>query len=107
MLITKEIARKLPELYANDSKPSAEIKVPLKLFNPCGAATWYVTEMNPETGMMFGWADLGFGPGCAELGYISFNELKEIRLPFGLKIERDRHWDENTTLEQVMNGERS
>lgn len=107
MLITKEIASKLPALYTNDSKPAEEIKVPLKLFNPIGAGYWYITEMNPETGIMFGWADLGFGPGCAELGYIDLNELKSLRLPLGLSIERDRHWDGNTTLRQVMDGDKS
>lgn len=105
MLITKEIARKLPALYANDGKPAEEVKVPLKLFNPCGAATWYITEMDPESGLMFGWCDLGMG--CPELGYVSLDEIKSVRLPFGLSIERDAWWDGNTTLRQVMNGERS
>ena len=104
MLITKEIARKLPALYANDSKSASQIKVPLKLFNPCGAQTWYITEMDPDSGLMFGWADLG-DPMFAELGYISLDELKNVRLPFGLKIERDMYWNGNTTLRQVMDGE--
>ena len=102
MLITKEIAKKLPALYANEDKEAKDIKVPLKLFNPCGAATWYITEMNPETGIMFGWCDLGMG--YPELGYVDLNELKTIRLRFGLSIERDMWWDSNTTLDKVMNG---
>ena len=36
---------------------------------------------------MFGLADLGFG--CPELGTFSLSELAGIRLPFGLRIERD------------------
>ena len=104
MLITKEIANKLPNLYENAELYPEDIKVPLKLFNPYGIGTWYITEMNTETGIMFGWCDLGF----PELGYVDFNELKELRIrPFNGKIERDRHWNPNTTLEQVMNGERS
>lgn len=35
----------------------------------------------------FGLADLGFG--CPELGCFSLSELAGIRLPFGLRIERD------------------
>ena len=105
MLITKEIRKNLPTLYANDSLSSAEIKVPLKLFSPVGAATWFITELDADGDMAFGYCDLGFG--CPELGYVSLNELKSVRLPMGLSIERDRHWDSNTTLEQVMNGEKS
>lgn len=89
-LITKEIARALPPIYTHDGKPAAEVPVVFKLFNPCGAATWYVTEGNLETGELFGLADLGMGH--PELGYFDLNELKAIDLPFGLKIERDLHY---------------
>ena len=104
-LITKEIQKKLPNLYAMESEDPSNVKVPLKLFNPCGAATWFITEMDPETGVMFGWCDLGMG--MPELGYVNLDELKSVRLPFGLKIERDIHWNPNTTLAQVMSGEKS
>lgn len=100
-LITKEIAKTLPALYANEEKEAKDVKVPLKLFNPCGPGTWYITEMDPETGTMFGFAEIG-DPDCAELGYVSLQELESLRLPFGLKIERDLHWDPSTTLEEVM-----
>jgi hypothetical protein len=39
---------------------------------------------------MFGLCDLGMG--FPELGYVSLNEMKAVRLPFGLGIERDLHW---------------
>lgn len=104
-LITKAIAKKIPALYANGSKDPKDIKVPLKLFNPCGAATWYITEMDPTTGLMFGWCDLGMD--YPELGYINMNEITALngKLRFGLSIERDMWWDSNTTLDKVMNGE--
>lgn len=104
MLITKEIAKKLPSLYSNENKDPSEITVPLKLFNPCGAQTWFITEMNPETGIMFGYVT---GMDFDELGYVSLDELKSLRLPFGLTIERDIHWNDKNTLAQVMNGEKS
>ena len=104
MLITKEIANKLPTLYSNEEATSNDVKVPLKLFNPCGAQTWFITEMDPETGLMFGYVT---GMGFDELGYVDLNELKAVRLPLGLTIERDRHWDSNNTLAQVMSGEKS
>lgn len=59
----------------------------VKLFNPIGAATWLVTEVDEDGDTLFGLADLGFG--CPELGSFSLAELSGVRLPFGLRIERD------------------
>lgn len=101
-LLPPEILALLPAIYANDGKPEEEVKVPLKLFNPTGAGTWYVTELDPETLEAFGYVT---GLGENELGYISVEELKEVRLPMGLKIERDESWDPETTLAAVMKAE--
>ncbi|KKC23874.1 DUF2958 domain-containing protein [Sphingomonas sp. SRS2] len=62
----------------------------LKLFNPCGAATWLATELDRDDDTLFGLADLGFG--CPELGSFSLSEIASVRLPFGLGIERDEHF---------------
>jgi hypothetical protein len=59
----------------------------LKLFNPVGRAQWIATEIGPDGDTLFGLADLGFG--CPELGYFSLREIADVRLPFGLRIERD------------------
>jgi len=58
----------------------------VKLFSPIGPATWLATELH-EDDTLFGLADLGFG--CPELGYFSLAEIARVRLPFGLRIERD------------------
>ncbi|HWT42558.1 MAG TPA: DUF2958 domain-containing protein [Sphingopyxis sp.] len=63
----------------------------VKLFNPVGAATWIATEIDEDGDTLFGLADLGFG--CPELGCFSLGEIRAVRLPFGLLIERDRHFD--------------
>ncbi len=81
-LLTKAIKTKL---LANAAK-EGDHKPVLKLFNPTGAATWLVSEMD-EHGNMFCLADLGMG--SPELGYSNINELAEYRGPFGLGIERD------------------
>lgn len=71
--------------------------VPLvKLFNPCGAATWLATELGEDGDTLFGLADLGFG--CPELGYFSLGEIERLRLPFGLRIERDLHFETHEPL---------
>ena len=63
----------------------------VKLFSPVGAATWLATEIDSDGDTLFGLADLGFG--CPELGCFSLAEIAAVRLPFGLGIERDTHFD--------------
>lgn len=68
----------------------------VKLFNPLGAATWLATELDADGDTLFGLADLGFG--CPELGSFSLSEINAIRLPFGLRIERDEHFEGRVPL---------
>jgi hypothetical protein len=63
----------------------------VKFFNPVGAATWLASEIDADGDTLFGLADLGFG--CPELGCFSLREIEALRLPFGLAIERDAHFD--------------
>ena len=51
-----------------------------------------MTAFDPETNEAFGFVNLG-NPQDAELGYISITEIENLRLPMGLKIERDLHFD--------------
>lgn len=99
-LFTKEILNKLPTIGSTSEKSMEEVKVPLKLFNPAGAGTWYITEYDPEEKLAFGFANLG-DPEMAELGYVSIEELESLRLPFGLGIERDMHFGFKHTLKEV------
>ena len=73
---------------AERSAEGAHDPVPVvKFFNPMGPATWLATELDADGDTLFGLADLGFG--CPELGYFSLSEIAALRLPFGLRIERD------------------
>ena len=103
-MITKAIEKKIPALYATDGKPATEKKIAVKFFNPCGAHTWYAIEgEKQENGdwVFFGYVD--FQNGTPELGYFSLNELMSVRLPFGLKIERDIRFNDYT-LQDVLDG---
>lgn len=89
-----------------------------KFFNPAGQGTWYATEMyyvikrdrqgeEPEVieveaskldesskgkvvdMVFFGYVELLEN----EWGYFSLTELESVRLPFGLKIERDLYFE--------------
>jgi hypothetical protein len=68
----------------------------VKLFNPMGAATWLISELDEDEDTAFGLCDLGMGE--PELGYVSLRELREIRLPLGLYIERDMHFKAQAKL---------
>lgn len=91
MILTAEIRAQL------EANRGVENAVPcLKLFNPVGAATWLATEIGEDGDTLFGLADLGFG--CPELGYFSLREITSLRLPFGLKIERDMSFETDKTI---------
>ncbi len=68
----------------------------VKMFNPCGSATWLFHEMNPDGDLLFGLCDLGMG--SPEIGHVSLAELEAIELPLGMKIERDRHFKSNVSI---------
>jgi len=73
-------------------------KVVVKLFNPTGIGTWYLTELNPYTNIAFGLADVHE----KELGDIDLTELEEFKGKLGLGIERDRYSKIDKTLEELM-----
>ena len=87
-LITPELRE---QLLANGENRGEDHFPALKLFNPLGAATWLITEMDPaQNDYLFGLADLGMG--FPELGGISLSALQEYKGPLGLGIERDIHF---------------
>lgn len=50
----------------------------VKLFQPDGAATWLLTEADPDDpDIAFGLCDLGFG--CPELGTVRLSEPEAVR----------------------------
>ena len=97
-MMTKEIERMLPKLYVNDGKPKNEVKVVVKYFDPCGSATWYITEYDGQD-TMYGYVT---GLQEDEYGYVSYKELCETKTRFGLGIERDLNWNPNTTLAEAI-----
>lgn len=60
----------------------------VKFFDPAGAATWLISELNPgEPDLLFGLCDLGMG--FPELGDVRFSELKATKNRLGIDLERD------------------
>ena len=106
-LLTKAIEKKLRDnnkLLESDFETDRRFKPVVKYFNPCGAGTWLITELD-EDGRMFGLCDLG--QGTPELGYVMLDELQNLRLPFGLSIERDLHFEADKTISKYAEEARS
>lgn len=76
-------------LLANGRTPDADHIPVVKFFNPFGQGTWLATELDEDGDTVFGLADLGY----PELGSWSLSEMAAIRLPLGLGIERDLHFE--------------
>jgi hypothetical protein len=101
-LLTQEIRKKLPPLYAQEDKGGKAI-VHMKLFTPDGSFTWYITEGSPitdDSGKEVDFHFFGLVDGLEkELGYVALSELESVRGPLGLPIERDLWWEPKTLQE--------
>jgi len=93
----KANAKRLADPENEDGK-THDFQPVVKLFNPCGAATWLLTELDPEDpDIACGLCDLGFG--CPELGSVRLSDLEGVKLMGGaLGIERDIHFEATKRL---------
>ena len=103
-LLTKEIRKKLPPLYAQDGKGGKAV-AHCKFFTPDSSWTWWATEGEPvldESGNEVDYRFFGLVEGHdRELGYFILSELEKARGPMGLGIERDLYWQPKTLQEIV------
>ena len=95
--ITKAIREKLIANHKNQDG-TKEFKAVLKLFNPTGLGTWYLSELDPETNVAFGLCHIT----DKEYGYVDLNELENFKGALGLGIERDKFFTPKT-LEECKN----
>jgi hypothetical protein len=99
-LLTKEILAKFKK-----QEKGSEKNFPLVKFFGGGACTWLLSEYDEETRTFFGLCDLGMGE--PEMGYVSLDELLEIRFtPFRLGVERDRFFTGDKPLLEYWKEER-
>ena len=68
----------------------------VKLFNPVGMGTWYLSELDPKTNIAYGLCVLHE----AEYGYVSLSELSDTDVGMGLGIERDIMWPSGISLQE-------
>ena len=102
-LLTQELRRKLPALYAQDGK-GGKATVYTKLFTPDSGWSWWITEgsaIKDESGHEVDFQFFGLVQGHEkELGYFNLAELEEVTGPMGLPIERDLYWKPRS-LEEI------
>jgi len=90
-LLTKELIKRFREVGYQE-----KVKDPIvvaKFFNPIGAGTWFATEYGEDEKVFFGYVSI-FSDWNDEFGTFSLEELEEIKLPLGMKIERDLYFEE-------------
>lgn len=102
-LFTREILARLAangkatRLAQQAGQAEPDHKPVVKIFDPCGAGTWLITESNPdEPDLLFGLADLGMQ--CLELGYVSKSELEMVKGRFGIGLACDRWFSTDKPL---------
>jgi hypothetical protein len=84
---------------ARERGESIDFPPVVKLFTPDAQATWLLSELYPaDPDVAFGLCD--FGMGFPELGDVRISELKEIRGPFHLPVERDLYFAAKKTLSE-------
>jgi DUF2958 family protein len=84
-----------PIVRMDSNQPDIDFVPVVKFFTSDAQCTWLLTELGLDD-IAFGLADLGMG--CPELGFISMREIRELRGPLGLPVERDLHFDADKTL---------
>ena len=100
-LMTKEIAAKLPSIHATVETRNEDKVFICKFFAPTSNWTWYVLEGEPVTDsdgnpdpdgdyVFFGYVEGHEN----EWGQFVLSELEEVKLAFGLGIERDLHFSD-------------
>ena len=96
-LITTSIQKKLEANFKKTMETGETGKVVLKLFGGSNMV-WLITDIDIDNDIMSGLCDIG--QNCCEYGTVSLSELKSLRFPpFGLGVERDRHFKGGTVEE--------
>lgn len=87
---TKERLSRIPRLYETEHLPNKDKLIHLHFF--IGGCDWYVAEYDGDD-IFFGYAILNNDTECAEWGYISFSEMKELNVS-GIEIdcELEEYW---------------
>jgi hypothetical protein len=95
---TKERLATIPRLYETENIPIKDKPIYLHFF--IGGCDWYICEFNGDD-TFFGFAILNSDYEMAEWGYVSFSELKSIKIDGWLEVdcELEEFWDVKRAVE--------
>jgi Protein of unknown function (DUF2958) len=99
---TEQLIANCQEQILNNERgnPNIDFKPVVKLFTPDAQSTWLLTELGNDD-IVYGLCDLGMG--CPEIGFVCMYELRDLRGPLGLPVERDEHFEADKTLSAYAN----
>ncbi len=80
---------RIPRLYETEDTRIEDKLIYLHFF--IGGSDWYIAEYDGHD-LFFGYAILNGDEEMAEWGYISFGELKNIKIPPGIEVDCDVFW---------------
>ena len=97
---TKSALTKIPRLYETEGVEAKDKLIYLHFF--VGGSDWFIAEFDGED-TFFGFVCLNGWTDCAEWGYISFRELKQLKVDapvslngqkalIPLEVDRDLNW---------------
>jgi hypothetical protein len=86
---TQERLAKIPRLYETENQAAKDKLIYLHFF--IGGCDWYVSEYDGED-LFFGYAILNGDTEMAEWGYVSFRELRSLKIRPGFEVECDAFW---------------
>jgi len=94
---TKGELDKIPPLYLTEDVPFEDKVIYGHFF--LGGSDWYIVEYGPEERLFFGYAILNEDYQNAEWGYISYDELLDLKVGPGFEVEWDKYWEPKKTRE--------
>lgn len=94
---SKQILSKIPRLYKTEKTPLEEKLIYLHFF--IFGSDWYIAEYDGDD-LFWGFSILNGDDQNAEWGYISFTEMKEIRISSaGIEIDCETNWKTRKAFE--------
>ena len=85
---TRKQLEKLPKLYSTEGTPTKDKIIHMHFF--IGNCDWYIAESDGDD-TFFGFAIINGDYEMAEWGYMSLEELMEIKIRI-FEVDRDLHW---------------
>ena len=86
---TEKDLAKIPGLYKTKTVSLKNKLIYLHFF--IGGSDWYISEYDRENNLFGGFVILNGDYDCAEWGYVSFEEMKQIKIkPLGIEIDCER-----------------